>query len=100
VDEGCRSVCCYGGLCQRIEFSMRDVEALPPGMPTYVEAQRTLVVPSNVSREPDGSLRAGWARSESWDIFSSTRAVIIQFAPDGRLVRVVGRGQAGWTPGN
>ena len=82
------------------DFSMRDVEAMRPGVTTYAEAQRTLGQPSNVLREPDGSLRAGWARGESWGVFSSTRAVIILFAPDGRMVRVVSRGQSGWTPGS
>jgi hypothetical protein len=80
-------------------FSMRDVEALRPGVSTYAEAQRSLGQPTSVQRDADGSLKAGWARGESWGLFSSTRAVIIHFGPDGRMVRVVSRGQSGWRPG-
>jgi hypothetical protein len=81
-------------------FSMRDVDALRPGVTTYAEAQRSLGQPNNVMRESDGSLRAGWARGESWGLFSGARAVIILFGPDGRMVRVVNRGQSGWNPGS
>lgn len=80
-------------------FSMSDVDAMRPGVTTYAQAQAALGRPTNVHRESDGSLRAGWARGESWGPFTNARAVIIQFGPDGRMVRVLNRGQSGWSPG-
>jgi hypothetical protein len=90
----------FAGCATGPNFSMQSVDAMRPGVTTYTEAQRTLGQPTNVIRDADGTIRAGWARGESWGIFSSTRAVIIHFGPDGRMLRVANRGQSGWTPGS
>lgn len=82
------------------DFSMGEVERMKPGQTTFSEAQRVLGQPTTLAREADGSTRAGWARAETMGPVTSSRAVMILFGPDGRMVRVLSRGQSGWNGSN
>lgn len=82
------------------DFSMAEVDRMKPGVTSLGQAQQALGQPTTLTREADGSTRAGWARAETMGPVTSSRAVMILFGPDGRMVRVISRGQSGWNGTN
>jgi len=79
-------------------FELADLMAFRIGTTRYDEVQGKFGTPQSIHRDADGGFRAGWAHTTTHLTGPRSRAVILQFGPDRRLVGTISTAESN-TPG-
>lgn len=75
------------------KFNMADVDAMKPGQTTIADAKAVLGPPANQVNKADGTMGLVWVYSHVNPTNAQSRSVGILFDKDGKMIRVVTKGE-------
>lgn len=73
------------------DYTQADIDAMQPGVTTYVQAQERLGKPHSVNYAADGRTTAAWVRVSQVMGSMSAKGISVLFDKDGKMIRIVNR---------
>jgi hypothetical protein len=73
------------------DYTQADIDAMQPGITTFMQAQERLGKPQSVNYAPDGRTAATWVRVSHVLGSMSSKGVSVLFDKEGKMIRIVNR---------